>query len=131
LLIAPGNPTAEPGMNGDGPAGVSVHISRRVARGPTGTQHGQEERNPSQIEHLAETASLLAMVKPSVMVIAHTAMSCTLGKSAEAELMSECNAELPCRLRRRSALRCGTSPSQVKRAWHLTAGDHAQVASRW
>src|SRR5262249_33298842 len=84
--LPPGNPTIEPEMIAMAPTGVSVHFSRMVARGPTGTQHGQEERNRSQIEHIDETADLLAMVKPSVMMIAHTATSYTLGRDLEAAL---------------------------------------------
>src|SRR5262245_44632425 len=87
FLIPPGNPTVEPEMMAMAPPGVSVHFSRMVARGATGTHHGQEERNRSQIEHIDETAGLLALVKPSVMVIAHTATSYTLGKHAEAALI--------------------------------------------
>jgi hypothetical protein len=49
-----------------------VHFSRLVARGPAGSHHGQEERNRSQIEHIDESAALLAMVT-NVILIAHTA----------------------------------------------------------
>jgi maleate cis-trans isomerase len=72
---------------------VSVHFSRLVARGPAGTHHGQEERNRSQIEHIDESASLLAMVKPNVIVLAHTATSYTLGRSAEAALLQRLQAQ--------------------------------------
>jgi len=92
FLIPPGNPTVEPEMMAMAPPGVSVHFSRMVARGATGSQHGQEERNRSQIEHIDETAALLALVKPTVMVIAHTATSYTLGKRAEAALIERMQA---------------------------------------
>jgi maleate isomerase len=69
------------------PAGVSVHFSRMVAHGPTGTLDGQEERNRTQIKHIGESAELLAMVKPNVIMLAHTATSYTLGRRAEAELV--------------------------------------------
>ena len=87
FLIPPGNPTVEPEMIALAPPGVTVHFSRMVADGPAGTHHGQEERNRSQIEHIDESAALLAMVKPSVMMLAHTATSYTLGRSAEADLL--------------------------------------------
>ena len=87
FLIPPGNPTVEPEMTAMTPPGVSVHFSRLVARGPAGTHHGQEERNRSQIEHIDESAALLAMVKPSVIILAHTATSYTLGRGAEADLL--------------------------------------------
>ena len=87
FLIPPGNPTVEPELMAMTPPGVSVHFSRLVARGPAGTHQGQEERNRSQIEHIDESAALLAMVKPSVIILAHTATSYTLGRGAEAELL--------------------------------------------
>jgi maleate cis-trans isomerase len=87
FLIPPGNPTVEPEMIEMAPAGISVHFARMVAHGPTGTLDGQEERNRTQIEHIGETAELLAMVKPNVIMLAHTATSYTLGRRAEAELV--------------------------------------------
>ena len=87
FLIPPGNPTVEPELIAMTPPGVTVHFSRLVARGPAGTHQGQDERNRSQIEHIDESAALLAMVKPNVMVLAHTATSYTLGRRAEAELL--------------------------------------------
>jgi maleate isomerase len=87
FLIPPGNPTVEPEMIEMAPTGVSVHFSRMVARGPTGTLEGQEERNRTQIKHIGESAALLAMVKPDVIMLAHTATSYTLGRHAEAELV--------------------------------------------
>jgi maleate isomerase len=87
FLIPPGNPTVEPEMIEMAPKGVSVHFSRMVAHGPTGTLDGQEERNRTQIEHIGESAELIAMVKPDVIMLAHTATSYTLGRHAEAELV--------------------------------------------
>ena len=87
FLIPPGNPTVEPEMIEMAPAGVSVHFSRMVAHGPTGTLEGQEERNRTQIKHIGESAALLAMVKPDVIMLAHTATSYTLGRDAEAALV--------------------------------------------
>src|SRR6516165_914357 len=87
FLIPPGNPTVEPEVIAMTPRGVSVHFSRMVAHGATGSLQGQEERNRSQVAHIRETAALLALVKPSVMMLAHTATSYTLGQSGEAELI--------------------------------------------
>jgi maleate isomerase len=87
FLVPPGNPTVEPEMIAMAPKGVSVHFSRMVAHGPTGTLDGQEERNRTQIAHIGESAALLAMVKPSVIMLAHTATSYTLGRRAEVELV--------------------------------------------
>ncbi len=61
FLVPPGNPTVEPEMIEMAPKSVSVHFSRMVAHGPTGTLDGQEERNRTQIEHIGESAELLAM----------------------------------------------------------------------
>jgi maleate cis-trans isomerase len=87
FLIPPGNPTVEPEVIAMTPPGVSVHFSRMVAHGATGTLDGQDERNRTQIEHLGESADLLALVKPNVIVLAHTATSYTLGRRAETELV--------------------------------------------
>jgi maleate cis-trans isomerase len=93
FLIPPGNPTVEPEVIAMTPRGVSVHFSRMVAHGATGSLHGQEERNRSQVAHIGETAALLAMVKPSVMMLAHTATSYTLGQAGEAELTERLRSE--------------------------------------
>jgi maleate cis-trans isomerase len=86
FLVPPGNPTVEPEMSALAPDGVSVHFTRMTADGPTGTHTGQEERNRRQIASIEPAASLLAMVSPKVIVMAHTATSYTLGRQAEAEL---------------------------------------------
>src|SRR5438477_4933744 len=69
------------------PPQVSVHFTRMVAHGAVGTHQGQEERNRTQIAHLAENVALLAMVAPKVIVLAHTATSYTLGREGEAQLV--------------------------------------------
>ena len=70
------------------PPGVTVHFTRMVAHGAVGSHEGQEERNRTQIAHLDENVALLAMVKPDVIVLAHTASSYTLGKEGEAALVA-------------------------------------------
>jgi maleate cis-trans isomerase len=87
FLVPPGNPTVEPEMMQLAPPGVSLHFSRLIATGPTGTLTGQEERNRSYLEHIAESTALLAMVHPTVIVLAHTASSYTLGRQGEAALL--------------------------------------------
>ncbi len=69
------------------PPGVSLHFTRMNAEGPAGTHTGQEERNRSQVESIPACVRLLAMVSPSVIVMAHTATSYTLGQAREAELV--------------------------------------------
>jgi maleate cis-trans isomerase len=95
FLVPPGAPTPEVEMIALAAQlpGVSVHFTRMVAHGPAGTHHGQEERNRSQIEHLPECAALLAMVKPRVIVLAHTATSGTLGKAGEEALVARVERE--------------------------------------
>src|SRR5881227_3679578 len=117
FLIPPGNPTVEPEMIEMAPAGVSVHFSRMVAHGPTGTLEGQEERNRTQIKHIGESAALLAMVKPNVIMLAHTATSYTLGRHAEAELVQRLQNE------------CGTAVGKTpERALQLGRAVDTQAA---
>ena len=87
FLIPPGNPTTEPEVIRLTPPGVSVHFTRMVAHGVTGSLDGQEERTRTQIAHLDENVALLSMVNPSVIVLAHTATSYTLGRAGEQELI--------------------------------------------
>lgn len=87
FLVPPGCPTVEGELPAMLPAGVTAHYSRMVAHGTTGSLSGQEERNRSQIAHIDETAALLALVKPGVMALAHTATSYTLGADGEARLV--------------------------------------------
>src|SRR5205807_1132967 len=87
FLVPPGNPTVEPEMMQLAPPGVSLHFSRLMATGPTGTLTGQEERNRSYLEHIEESTALLAMVHPAVIVLAHTASSYTLGRQGETALL--------------------------------------------
>jgi maleate cis-trans isomerase len=92
FLVPPGNPTVEPEMMQLVPQGVSLHFSRLVASGPTGTVGGQEERNRSYLEHIDASTALLALVRPQVIVLAHTASSYSLGRQAEAQLITRLEA---------------------------------------
>jgi maleate isomerase len=97
FLVPPGNPTVEPEMTALTPPGVSVHYTRMSASGVTGSLEGQEERNREQIASLDECVSLLAMVQPKVIVLAHTATSYTLGVSGERDLVARMEAAHGCR----------------------------------
>jgi len=92
FLLPPGNPTIEPELMALVPAGVSLHFHRMVARGVTGSLDGQEARNRMMIDHLDESVELLSMVKPAVIVVAHTATSYTLGIEGEAALLARLEA---------------------------------------
>ena len=87
FLVPPGNPTTEPEVFRLAPPGVTVHFHRMfVAGGVPGSHQGQEERNLQQTQHMEESARLLAMVKPAVIVMAHTATSYSIGREGEAAL---------------------------------------------
>jgi maleate isomerase len=87
FLVPPGNPTVETEMIAMAPQGVSLHFHRMVARGTPGSLEGQTERNRSMIESIGGAAEVLAMVRPDVIVVAHTATSYHLGRSGEADLL--------------------------------------------
>ena len=88
FLVPPGNPTCEPEVIRLTPPRVTVHFTRMVAHGNAGSHDGQEERNRTQIAHLDDNVALLNMVKPAVIVMAHTASSYTLGQQGEADLVA-------------------------------------------
>jgi len=94
FLIPPGNPTTEPEMYRIAPPGVTVHFTRMVAKsGVPGSHAGQEERNLSQIAHLDENMALIALVKPAVVAMAHTATSYTMGREGEAKIVERLTRE--------------------------------------
>src|SRR5436305_15103176 len=75
FLVPPGNPTVETEMIELAPQGVSLHFHRMTARGIGGALDGQRERKQKMIDHLPDSIELLAMVYPSVIVIAPTPTS--------------------------------------------------------
>jgi maleate cis-trans isomerase len=87
FLVPPGNPTVESEMIAMGPEGVSLHFHRMVAHGTPGSLSGQTERNRAMVEHIDDGIELLAMVKPDVIVVAHTATSYHLGRRGEADML--------------------------------------------
>lgn len=88
FLLPPGNPTVEAEMIALAPSGVSVHFNRMVARGVPGSLSGQEERTRSMIEALDLSIEMLALAKPDIIVLAHTATSYELGRQGEADLLA-------------------------------------------
>lgn len=87
FLIPPGNPVIEGELFRLAPEGVSVHFDRMVTSGNTGSHQGQEERNRDMIANLDKNVAVMALVKPAVIVLSHTASSYTLGKDGEAKLV--------------------------------------------
>jgi len=92
FLVPPGNPTVEPEMTELAPQGVSVHFTRMSASGAAGAHAGQDERTREQIASLDAATSLMAMISPQAIVLAHTATSYTLGPDAEAALIARLEA---------------------------------------
>jgi maleate isomerase len=87
FLVPPGNPTVESEMIALAPHGVSLHFHRMTARGATGSLEAQDERNRMMVDNIDGSVELLAMVKPHVIVLAHTATSYYLGRKGEADLL--------------------------------------------
>jgi len=71
---------------------VSLHFHRMAASGEPGALDGQEERNQMMIDSLDSCVELLALVKPDIVVIAHTATSYHLGAAREADLLARLSA---------------------------------------
>ena len=69
FLIPPGNPNTEGEVIKMARPEFSVHFTRMVAFGETGSLLGQDERNQSQIDHLDENLELMKLVKPKVVAI--------------------------------------------------------------
>jgi maleate cis-trans isomerase len=92
FLVPPGNPTVETEMIELAPKGVSLHFQRMVARGAPGAPDGQTERNQMMLDHIDDSIEMLALVKPDVIVIAHTATSYHLGREREADLLGRLSA---------------------------------------
>jgi maleate isomerase len=89
FLLPPGNPTVEAEMMALAPAGVSLHFHRMDSGGGVpGALDNQDERTRAMIDSLDASAGLLAMVKPDIIVVAHTATSYHLGRAREAELLA-------------------------------------------
>src|ERR1700681_5031563 len=88
FLVPPGNPTVEAEMIALAPLGVSLHFHRMaVGGGVPGALDNQDERTRTMIDSLDGSIELLAMVKPDIIVVAHTATSYDLGRPREAELL--------------------------------------------
>jgi maleate cis-trans isomerase len=92
FLVPPGNPTVEPEMTELAPPGVSVHFTRLSASGNTGALTGQDERTREMVASLDDATSLIAMISPQAIVLAHTATSYALGRDNEAAVVARLEA---------------------------------------
>jgi maleate cis-trans isomerase len=88
FLLPPGNPTVEPEVVAMAPSGVTVHFQRMVARGTPGAHAGQSERNRMMVDNIDASIEMLALVKPDVIALAHTATSYGLGRDGETQLVA-------------------------------------------
>ncbi|MDO9025131.1 hypothetical protein [Zwartia sp.] len=86
FLLPPGNPNVEPELFALKPFGVSVHFGRMIARGTPGAHDGQDARTQSQLDHIDEPTEMLALIRPQVIALAHTASSYMLGREGEQAL---------------------------------------------
>jgi len=69
------------------PEGVGSYFTRMRASGKVGQHEGQAQRNQEQLDSVMDAASLLAMVKPQVLMLGHVSLSTTVGREAEQQLM--------------------------------------------
>jgi maleate isomerase len=89
FLVPPGNPTVEAEMIALAPEGVSVHFQRMAAGGGVpGALDNQDARTRTMIDGIDDSVALLAMVKPDIIVVAHTATSYYLGREREKTLLA-------------------------------------------
>jgi len=89
FLVPPGNPTVEAEMMALAPTGVSLHFHRMaVSGGVPGALDNQDERTRAMIDSLDASVALLAMVKPDIITVAHTATSYYLGRAREAQIFA-------------------------------------------
>ena len=59
-----------------------------VARGTPGSLTGQRERNSMMLDNIDASIEMLALVKPDVIALAHTATSYGLGRDGKAALVA-------------------------------------------
>src|SRR5919108_2053759 len=95
VLVPPGNPTVEPEFYLMAPEGVTVHFARlqgfRSLSTP-GATAGMEERTLAYLDDLPGPAKALGSVKPSVVILSHTASSYATGFANESQLLDRLSA---------------------------------------
>jgi maleate cis-trans isomerase len=97
FMVPPGAPTVEMEVPRLTPPGVSAHFTRMDASEGVGTQTGQEKRYRRQADSVENCARLLAMVRPAVIAMAHTATSYMIGSEREAQITANVERDTGCR----------------------------------
>ena len=88
VLVPAGNPTVEPELYRMAPHTVTVHFARIDApNGTPGAADGMERRLLGYLDSFPVAVPPLAAVRPSVIVIAHTALSYALGYANEPSMI--------------------------------------------
>jgi maleate isomerase len=93
VLVPAGNPTVEPELYRMAPASVTLHFARLDATaGAPGAADGMERRTLAYLDSLPAATRSLAAVRPSVVVLAHTAVSYLTGFTQEPALVDRLTA---------------------------------------
>jgi maleate cis-trans isomerase len=89
VLVPAGNPTVEPELSRMAPPAVTLHFARLTsAEGTPGAADGMEGRLLGYLQSLPAVLPALAAVEPSVVVLAHTAVSYATGFAEEPALVA-------------------------------------------
>jgi maleate cis-trans isomerase len=89
ILVPPGNPTVASELARMAPPGLALTyapLEPGPEHGPAGAAEGMEARTRSYLEHLAGPAAALAVARPALVALAHTACSYLNGFAAEGAL---------------------------------------------
>ena len=88
VFVPAGNPTVEPELYRMAPDGVTVHFARLDSgAGAPGTPDAIEHRTLGYLDALPGARRALAAVEPTVVLLAHTAVSYLNGFAGEPKLM--------------------------------------------
>src|SRR5579875_3759252 len=88
LSAAARQPDRGAGNDGAGAARRLFAFQPMVAHGVPGALDGQNERTRAMVDNIEASLAMLALVKPDIIVVAHTATSYYLGRQGEADLLA-------------------------------------------
>jgi maleate cis-trans isomerase len=95
ILLPPGNPTVASELARMAPPGLALTYAWLEAgpgNGRAGSAEGMETRTRGYLAHLDRPAAVLAAVRPSLVVLAHTASSYLTGFASEPALVERLTA---------------------------------------